>query len=270
MVRVTRGARGPARAAGGATARRAAAGAVVAERRVTPLATRSLLVADQSAAVTAGDADPLRQRDVGALGVVRRQRLRDDREEVEQAAVAKRRTDRRVPLAFAKLLVPDMGMDDAVVVSRRGGGDGADDVREGGGGATIPGEFDFKRSQFDPFQDDRISDDRQQRFLQTHSHFRKLWRKREEIVDDLPQRRDAARRRRRQLVEFSAQLADGPPESLLAATPGVTPRAIVRLDEEALERFDAPPRTVRQLGRRRRVAAKRGRDAAGGANQIAP
>ena len=173
---VTGGAGSAASAAGRATAASTAAGAVVAEGRFATLATSSCLIVDQIAAIGAGDADPLGQRYVGTLGVVRGERLGDDREEVEEPAVAKRCADRGVAVAFTKLFVADVGMDDRVVMRRGAGRQGANEVRERGGGAATPCEFDFKRSQLDFLQNDRLGDDRHERFSQTDSHILKLAR----------------------------------------------------------------------------------------------
>src|SRR5690606_36077920 len=159
-VFVTGNAGGPARAASGATAAGAAAGAVLAEERVAALAARP--VYDLIAAVGAGDAEPVVERGVGALGVVRGERLGDDRKEVEQSPVAKRPADRRPSLALAKLFVTDVGMNERVVMRRGAGRQGADEVSEGRGSAATPGELDFKRSELHPLEDDRLGDDRDQ------------------------------------------------------------------------------------------------------------
>ena len=171
---VTGGAGGAARAASRVTAAGAAAGAVLAEGRFAALAARP--VTDLIAAVGAGDAEPLVERAVGAVGVVSSERLGDDREEVEQSPFAERPADRRKSLALAKLFVTDVGMDERVVIRRGAGRLGADEVREGSGSAATPGKFDFKRSELNSFQDDRLGDDRYQRFPQIDAHLLKLAR----------------------------------------------------------------------------------------------
>ena len=89
--------------------------AVAADVRAAPLAGPPFNVTDGRTAVGAFDSVPVRERHVGAIGVVGAQQVGDDREEVEQTPLLQRLTDRLATVAFANGFVLDVWMSDDLI-----------------------------------------------------------------------------------------------------------------------------------------------------------
>jgi hypothetical protein len=91
--------------AGGTTTR-----AALAYLAAASLTAAEVIVVDRIAAVRASDSMPVVERYIRAAGVISREDLGDDREEVEQPALRQGGSDRPAPLPFAQLVVIDMGV----------------------------------------------------------------------------------------------------------------------------------------------------------------
>ena len=87
-----------------------------------------VVAAHRVAAVVARPAFPVRQGDVGRVGVVVGQHGRDQLEEVADAAVGQGRLDGRAGVALAHVLIADVRVRDGVVAGGRVGIDGHDPV----------------------------------------------------------------------------------------------------------------------------------------------
>jgi hypothetical protein len=177
-----------------------------------------------------------------------------------------------VAVPFAERVVADMGMDDRVVAGRRPRRQGPHLVGEAARGATVPGEFDLKRSQLDPLQVDRLGDDREERLLEIDPHFDELPLQGLQVRDDVAERRRTAVWEPGEiavvLVELPPQLGHGASQPVAAPLLGVSPLASLRRAPQPLELHDSLPRPPRQHGRLSAPRARSRRDPAGRAEGV--
>src|ERR1700733_764547 len=130
----------------------AGAEAVVAQAVATSIARVPFLIGHYVATIAAGAAIPLRERHVGAAGVVGLEDLAHELEEVEQATAPEGVVDSLAAIALAELLAFDVGMRGVARLLRRVRLQGNDTVSPS---VTdpVPVQADLEGSEVDVLQD---------------------------------------------------------------------------------------------------------------------
>lgn len=134
-------------------------GAVFADRRVALLTIGTFVGVHRVPAVCAVDGLPRRERDVRTAVVVGSQEVGHDREEVIEPPLPQRDVDCCVAFAFAQIFLLDMGMCDAVIGAGGIGVECNHPVVAGVVAVVGVVQPDFKASEVDVLQTDRLRRD---------------------------------------------------------------------------------------------------------------
>lgn len=149
-------------------------------------AVAGILAIHHIAAIAAGRAVPIGQRDVGTVRVVRRQDTADHGEKVREAALFQCRPYGRTAIAFTEHLVTDVRMRDRRIIGRRVGIQGPDAVRSPlvHLAQVVQAQSHLKPAEIDFFERDRFSDDAQGAVLTVELDVVELLLQGSEFLDD--------------------------------------------------------------------------------------
>ncbi len=146
-----------------------------------------VLLARNTAAIMTGNTLPVFDRDIWRAGVVSPEHLPNENEEVEEASLLQRLANGQMTSPLAESFVVNMGMGDFLI-----GVSGIRILRHDAIGAVlaepVPIEQDAERTQFQPFQIDRLGRDRECSLPQVDRHLVELVLQRSKIINEIRRR----------------------------------------------------------------------------------